>query len=1017
MKPISVPSKVPYIGDILKEKKQLFIGLTETWLKDHKDAEINIEGYKVFRSDRKRKKKGRRGRLSGGVAIYVRDDIASTTVPKITYSNGVIEMLGLYSPSENLFIAIIYRQPDDEAGGHRSTSSEFKAALDKLAALLNDLPSPAPNVILGGDFNLPNTSWPGTNPTSGASKDDKEMLITLQKFQEDYFLKQHITAPTHILGNTLDLVFTNNSSFLHSYECLKPLQSISDHYLVECYTQFNSSFNHQSEEKPDLHSPFDKLNFFSEDVKWNDLIEELNAINWLHTFNDLHPDVMLSELMQQLLDVCNKHVPVKKAVRKTSLTKIPRERRILMRKRRALNLKLKHATSTTRMENIQGKLINIEILLQRSHQASHQQSEQKAINAIKTNPKYFFSYAKKFSKLHSKIGPLLNENNQYTASSIEMANILKIQYESVFSDPIVNSDYIDEAADSHESLLDMDFSESDFHKAIDELSNTSSSGPDGIPAILLKKCKPEISKPLFILWRKALDLGTTPSLLKLSHIIPIHKGDHRGVAANYRPIALTSHFVKLFEKVLRNKLVTYLEDNNLLNPSQHGFRRGRSCLSQLLAHYDQILTLLEQGMNVDTIYLDFAKAFNKVDHRIILAKLSLLGIGGNILKWIRSFLVGRTQQVLVNGFLSDPSTVRSGVPQGSVIGPLLFLILIGDIDAELLHSMLSSFADDTRAAKGISNVRDASLLQTDLEKIYAWAEKNNQSFNNTKLNLLRYGNNSSLKEETSYQCPDGTDILQKSHVKDLGVIMSDSGDFSEHINIMCEKAKDMCSWILRTFRSRSPETMKTLWKSLVLPILDYCSQLWCPTKQGHIQQIEAIQKSFTNKIKLDRKYDYWDRLSKLKLYSLQRRRERYRILYIWKILENQVPNISCEGDGGIQKLHTNSRNGRTCKLPALNNNASAKVKQLREGSLKVHGSQLFNALPRDLRNKTNCTLLEFKNKLDAFLQKIEDKPLVRGYTAARRTDSNSLIHTIPLYSSESSIIPPTNGSAPALPWH
>ena len=134
--------------------------------------------------------------------------------------------------------------------------------------------------------------------------------------------------------------------------------------------------------------------------------------------------------------------------------------------------------------------------------------------------------------------------------------------------------------------------------------------------------------------------------------------------------------------------------------------------------------------------------------------------------------------------------------------------------------------------------------------------------------------------------------------------------------------------------------MKTLWKSLVLPILDYCSQLWCPTKQGHIQQIEAIQKSFTNKIKLDRKYDYWDRLSKLKLYSLQRRRERYRILYIWKILKNQVPNLSCEGDGGIQKLHTNSRNGRTCKLPAFNNSASAKVKQLREGSLKVHGSQL-----------------------------------------------------------------------------
>ena len=331
--------------------------------------------------------------------------------------------------------------------------------------------------------------------------------------------------------------------------------------------------------------------------------------------------------------------------------------------------------------------------------------------------------------------------------------------------------------------------------------------------------------------------------------------------------------------------------------------------------------------------------------------------------------------------------------------------------------MLSSFADDTRTTKGVSNPRDASLLQADLELIYEWAHKNNMTFNNKKLNLLRYGNNKTLKEETSYQCPDGSEILEKAHVKDLGVIMSDSGGFSEHINILCEKARDMCSWILRTFRSRSPETMKTLWKSLVLPILDYCSQLWCPIKQGQIQQIEAIQKSFTHKIKLDRKYDYWDRLSKLKLYSLQRRRERYRILYIWKILEKLVPNILRGGDGGIEKLHTSSRNGRTCKIPALNNTATAKIKQLREGSLKVHGSQLFNALPRDLRNKTNCTLPQFKNRLDAFLQQIEDKPLVCGYTAARRTDSNSLIHTIPLFhSSESSKIPLTTRSTPVLRW-
>jgi hypothetical protein len=602
----------------------------------------------------------------------------------------------------------------------------------------------------------------------------------------------------------------------------------------------------------------------------------------------------------------------------------------------------------------------------------------------------------------SKIGPLLNEKNQYTASSIEMANLLKKQYESVFSNPIGQSAYSNATSSTMgHDLVDITFTEEDFINAIDELSNNSSSGPDGIPSIFLKKCKSSVSVPLTMLWRKALDMGVTPLLVKIAHIIPIHKGDHRGLAANYRPIALTSHLVKLFEKVIRNKIVSFLEENCLLNPSQHGFRRGRSCLSQLLDHYDKILSMLEQGLNVDVIYLDFAKAFDKVDHQILLEKLELLGIGGKLLEWIKSFLLQRTQHVLVNGHLSEPSAVRSGVPQGSVIGPLLFLILIGDIDAELAHAFLSSFADDTRTAMGVASIRDVSLHQSDLERIYEWAIINNMSFNNKKLEALRYGTNSLLKEETAYNAPNGTHIPVKNHVRDLGVTMSDTAKFSEHINIICQKARDMCSWIFRTFRTRAPEPMKILWKSMVLPILDYCSQLWCPIKAGQIQQIEAIQQYFTRRINIQEQPNYWQRLSKLKLYSLQRRRERYRILYVWKILEKQVPNISHGENSGIQKLQTQSRNGRTCKIPTLVNSAPAKIKQLREGSLTYHGSQLFNALPKDLRELKNCTLDVFKSKLDKFLSQIGDMPLVRGYTSGRQADSNSLIHMIPLANSES----------------
>ena len=144
-------------------------------------------------------------------------------------------------------------------------------------------------------------------------------------------------------------------------------------------------------------------------------------------------------------------------------------------------------------------------------------------------------------------------------------------------------------------------------------------------------------------------------------------------------------------------------------------------------------------MNVDSVYLDFSKAFDKVDHSIVVKKLSSLGVRGKILQWIESFLTSRTQKVVVNGVLSEEVAVVSGVPQGSVIGPLLFLILLGDIDSNIASSFLSSFADDTRISIGLSGVTQASALQSDLEAVYQWADENNMSFNDLKFEVLRYG--------------------------------------------------------------------------------------------------------------------------------------------------------------------------------------------------------------------------------------------------------------------------------------
>ena len=187
--------------------------------------------------------------------------------------------------------------------------------------------------------------------------------------------------------------------------------------------------------------------------------------------------------------------------------------------------------------------------------------------------------------------------------------------------------------------------------------------------------------------------------------------------------------------------------------------------------------------------------------------------------------------------------------------------------------------------------------------------------------------------------------------------------------------------------------MLTLWKSLVRSNIDYCCQLWNPSKAGDVQAIEQLQRSFIRKISGMQGRSYWEQLSKLSLYSLERRRERYIIMYVWRILENLTPNFNDPNAGGI-RAYWNDRRGRLCDVPAVRGQAPAAFRRIRYSSFGIIGPRLFNMLPKELRNITDCDLDVFKRKLDGFLKTVPDEPLVSGYTSYRRADSNSLIHMV-----------------------
>ena len=639
----------------------------------------------------------------------------------------------------------------------------------------------------------------------------------------------------------------------------------------------------------------------------------------------------------------------------------------------------------------------IDIELIASHEQEIKNREARAVEKIAADPKYFYNYARTLSKVKTPIGPLTDGEN-IVSDPKGMSEILRKQFESVF-----NNENSEQPIDV-ESLLqdygprcleDLEFTEDDIEESIMKIPLNSAPGPDGVPALLLRRCAAVLKRPIFMLWRKSLTAGRLPHCMKISVVTPVFKGGNRGLAENYRPISLTSHLCKLFERIVVTALVSYLNKADLFNKNQHGFRSGRSCLSQLLEHHQEILNALENGAGIDVVYLDFSKAFDRVDYKILLYKLKAIGITGNLLRWLAHFLTGRQQKVKVCQQLSSEGPVLSGVPQGSSLGPLLFLILIADIDSCVNHVRVSSFADDTRFLKQILNDGDCFKMQEDLMGVYKWAEDNKMKFNSSKFELVSYSARMRDLHEINetlgvfnypqYFDADGKLINSVSTVKDLGVLLTCDASFQKQIDECISRGSRQAGWILRAFRTRDIEPMTILYRSLVLPHLEYCCQLWSPSTIGLIQRIEGIQRSFTAKIIGISHMNYWERLKHLGLYSLERRRERYLIIYVYKIIQGLAPNF--QNERYKLKCTYSERRGRSVCIPNINTRASASSVTMVERSFPVKGPRLYNVLPAKIRN-LECSADTFKRHLDEFLKNIPDKPCIPAY---QQTASNNSI--------------------------
>nr|VZI50499.1 unnamed protein product [Spirometra erinaceieuropaei] len=304
-----------------------------------------------------------------------------------------------------------------------------------------------------------------------------------------------------------------------------------------------------------------------------------------------------------------------------------------------------------------------------------------------------------------------------------------------------------------------------------KLKEGTSPGPDEIPAKLLKELATELAEPLSVLFQASLDAGRLPPEWKTAWISPIHKNGSRASANNYRPVSLTSICCKVMKRIIKRELMRFLEQNHLLCDAQHGFRRGRSCLTNLLYRLEQWTHAIDEGNVVHVAYIDFKKAFDSVPHQRLLHKLSRIGVRGKLLKWIENFLVGRSQTARLGGQHSAEVTVTSGVPQGSVLGPILFLIYIDDC-IHGLDCKIAMFADDIKLWTVIRNEDDEANLQANLDRLEKWSGHWLLPFNVTKCNILRIGRTSSAHRQTYYLNHTPLPLVEVQ--KDLGVWITSS---------------------------------------------------------------------------------------------------------------------------------------------------------------------------------------------------------------------------------------------------
>jgi len=814
------------------------IVVTETWLDEHiPNSLFNcVASYNIFRSDRV-------GRNGGGVAIFVHKRLRSYELDiSNLFENLEVCLIAVVSNRNKLFVGAVYKPSVSDVHLLKPLKSFFNYVSEKQGKHL-----------IVGDFNLPDVDWGTlTAPNTGRQYD---FIRAFGKFGFSQLVRQ----PTRG-DNILDLILTDEPSIVCNVDVDIPFCS-SDHNIVTARLTLHSECD-----------PISRLAWHK--GKFSELSDSLSTVDWRGLFQI--SDGVVDSMFDDFVNVCNSSIAdfIPLIRPKNHKYKSRELRKALKDKSRAHKAyKLNRSVASLNYYKTASKAVDRVIYVEA------ERFEKSLLS--NPNPKKFFNYVN--SKLRTKVGyDAVSEGTRFINDD-RKAELFNAQYSNVFTQDD-GADLVLGMRPYAAELGDVSFTSEIVSNVIKHLPNKTSAGLDGLPAIFFKKCYASVVEPLRLLFETSFETSFVPQAWRDAVVIPVYKNKgNKSEVANYRPISLTPVVCRIMEAIIKSSILNHLARNRLISSSQHGFLTNRSTQTNLLSCLNNWVELLDQRSCVDVLYLDIAKAFDTVSHRKLLFKLGKYGISGRLLLWIKSFLSNRRQCVKINSTCSDFSVVGSGVPQGSVLGPVLFLLYINDLPDVLRDCSISIFADDSKIFFKADTGEDCAKIQSDINRVLSWCENWQLSVAAAKCNILHIGRANSKQMYTM----GGNVIASISDMRDLGVLVSDDLKFSKHIGQICTAALQRVNLIFRAFTSRNTEMLVKTYIVYVRPLLEYNTCVWSPFLVSDIMRIEKVQRYFTRRLFVRENLTYEERLDLLGLESLELRRIVFDLLEVFKIVKGQ----------------------------------------------------------------------------------------------------------------------------------